>query len=714
MTLTLPVMHPSRAESGAGRVAALTAMAFGALALTCLGTLTLAAPPVPLGDNFQIGSDTGPDALGGRPAIAFDGTNFFVVWRESSGAILGARVSADGVPLDGAGIVLGSGTGTPSTAFGGSDFLTVWSNGEIYGSRVTPAGVLLDESPIQITTSGNSVKVRPISLAFDGTNYLIAWRTILDQIFVARVSTAGVIVDGPAGFQIGQGFYPWVAFDGTNYMVIWHGHGNGLDIFGNRIATDGTILDGTGFAISSAEEDQDHASVAFGSGGYFVAWHDTRGGDAGIYNDGSARGTRVSVGGVVLDNPAIEIAEPVRGPGPVNVTFDGEDFFVVWQEDLSPAKHRAVDVYGRRVSPAGVLLDAQGVPISTAFFHQWGPRTGFGGDRHFVAWSEGGRCEFITYSNQACVWGQVLSTNTPSKPASVEPSSPASVARGPVDWTVESSPTNQPLYAVWATSDTDVYAVGEETSLFHFDGTAWNTLATGLGQRMFGLWAAPDDVWAVGWCGYLNHYDGASVTNSPDCHGDTAFEVWAADPSDILTVAPLGGSFRYNGLAGLGGIPTGVSVGLWDIWGTGPSEVYAVGAFGTVLQYTGTDWASMAGIPTVQSLNAIWGTTTDDLWVVGDFGTILHFDGATWEQQPSGTTQHLLGVWGADDGSIYAVGTAGTILRRFEGAWLPENSGTELTLLGVSRGGSTMWAVGDGGLILRKKALIFADGFESG
>ena len=353
--------------------------------------------------------------LSGRPGIATNGEKFFVVWRDTttgSSVFLGARITPDAVNLDPGGISIGGSSSSsygiyPAVAFDGANYLVVWADtdGEVYAVRVTSGGVILDDPALKVTT-GASSKLRPVSIAFGGTNYLIAWRNTADAVKVARVSTSGTIIDDAAGITIGSGFYPWVAFDGTNYLVVWHawGSGSGLDIFGNRVSpTNGTVLDGTGFVICGASEDQDNASVAFDGTNYLVVWHDFRGGDTG-YNDGSVYGARVSTNGVVLDNPAIQISDLCRGQAPVTVAFDGTEFLVVWQVDYWHVEvTELVDVFAQKISTSGAHV-GEAIPICTAHGHQWGPRVSFNNvDKYIIAWTENSPNE-RAYG----VWGSIM------------------------------------------------------------------------------------------------------------------------------------------------------------------------------------------------------------------------------------------------------------------------------------------------------------------
>ena len=151
-----------------------------------------ARPRVPLPSALQGG------ALGGQaqgPGVAFDGTNYLVVWtdsREGGPKVYGARVSPGGTVLDQDGFAISAAAGSePTVAFDGTNYLVVWSNqASIVGARVDPGGTVLDPGGITISTRANA-QFQP-TLAFDGTNYLVVWTT--REPLHRRLRRAGVSV----------------------------------------------------------------------------------------------------------------------------------------------------------------------------------------------------------------------------------------------------------------------------------------------------------------------------------------------------------------------------------------------------------------------------------------------------------------------------------------------------------------------------------------
>jgi large repetitive protein len=171
---------------------------------------------------------------------------------------------------------------------------------------------------------------------------------------------------------------PAVAFDGTNYLVVWEDTRSGArDIYGIRVNPAGEVIDSGAIPISAATGDQRQPAIAFDGANYLVVWQDARSGTR-IY------GARVTPAGVVLDPLGIPIA---AGPGGLGrfkprLAFGGGKYLVAWEDT---AHDLLGDIYGGRVTPAGVVLDPDGVPILTTWQRHFSPHVAFDGTNYLVA-----------------------------------------------------------------------------------------------------------------------------------------------------------------------------------------------------------------------------------------------------------------------------------------------------------------------------------------
>jgi phosphoribosylformylglycinamidine (FGAM) synthase PurS component len=333
-------------------------------------------------------------------AIAFDGTNYLVVWEDGrSGGnprIYAARVDQTGNLLDPNGIAITTtNSQSPAVAFDGTNYLIVWKddrNGnysDIYGARVSPSGTVLDPSGIAISTAASN-QTSP-AIAFDGINYLVVWEDYRNgnygDIYGARITTQGSVLD-PSGIAISTANdnqrYPAITFGGANYLVVWqdyrYGTWYGWDIYGARVNTSGVVLDINGIAISSSDNYQWYPALTFDGTNYFVVWGDRRGGlPEKIY------GGRVSQSGTVLDPDGIPISTvATNGQYFPSVAFDNTNYLVVW-DDFRSTTH---NIMGARVTTAGAVLDPNGRYISNAARDQLYPVITFGTTNYFVVWDD--------------------------------------------------------------------------------------------------------------------------------------------------------------------------------------------------------------------------------------------------------------------------------------------------------------------------------------
>jgi hypothetical protein len=230
------------------------------------------------------------------------------------------------------------------------------------------------------------------------------------------------------------------------------------------------------------------------------------------------------------------------------------------------------------------------------------------------------------------------------------------------------------LFGVWASAPNDVFAVGRE--ILHYDGVQWSTMAgPDLPNAVYhAVWGTSgSDVYAVG--EYFEpfnsdnllvaHYDGITwsavdVGERPhqfgtDVHGTSGSDVYVTG-----YVFPGDGSFalHYNGTSWDHALTGG---GLLNsVWANAPDDVFASGydgQSGFIQHYDGQNWTQT----TLSRLRVrgLWGASASDVYAAGDEG-IFHFDGNAWSTV---FDQEVAAVWGASATDVFAVGAGGLIVH---------------------------------------------------
>jgi hypothetical protein len=176
-----------------------------------------------------------------------------------------------------------------------------------------------------------------------------------------------------------------VASNGDLYLGVWYASTpSGFDIYGARITKEGKILDEEEIQICTAPNDQMFPSVAWDGESFFVVWQDRRNGKRwDIY------GTRISIDGEVLNPDGIPIALGKSTNDQVSPTlsFDGENYIVVWQGKVTS---KVWNVYFSIVSVSkdGEVTVKGKKAISPIAKNQISPAVAFNGENYFIVWQD--------------------------------------------------------------------------------------------------------------------------------------------------------------------------------------------------------------------------------------------------------------------------------------------------------------------------------------
>lgn len=341
------------------------------------------------------------------PAAAANGDNYLVVWRDTrQTGIYGTLVTPDGrvsvtngFPVSGA----ANDQYTPAAAALGTNYLVVWQDyrratspqyhSDIYGTRVTGNGVVLDPSGLAVCSRTNS-QFSP-AVAASGTNWLVAWEDYDpagNDILATRVSETGTLLDADAIVVVHAGnaqAYPSLA-GGADFLALWQDYRQtstndyaGL-IWANRIREDGAVQIREGFPVSYGSGHQWRPKGATYGDSALIAWQ-----DSARY----AASTLAEIRAAPLDLATNAVFPDFLVSGAVNaelspaVAASGTNILAVWS-DTRNSETTGRDIYGVRFTAEGSLRDLAAIPICLASNRQAEPVLAGNATHFLVAWAD--------------------------------------------------------------------------------------------------------------------------------------------------------------------------------------------------------------------------------------------------------------------------------------------------------------------------------------
>jgi len=243
---------------------------------------------------------------------------------------------------------------------------------------------------------------------------------------------------------------------------------------------------------------------------------------------------------------------------------------------------------------------------------------------------------------------------------------------------------------VWGAADDDLWIVGENGRVLHWDGVAMTPIELGTTSYLTGVWGtSASDVWIIGTEGTVLHYDGVAWTSRPVPPDVVLQAIWGASADDVwvsgTAYAPYPDPEQpwYDGSAGL--------IYRWQpATGTWLEEVRRTRYYGSA------------------DFDGLGGSSATDVWAVGSdhpagaacsYSGAMRYDGTAWRTVPIPDELQCrsfqsveVGAPGADVWvSGFAEGDSG--LRYDDGVWSEAERGTD-GLMDFDHRGDRLWGVG--------------------
>jgi hypothetical protein len=208
------------------------------------------------------------------------------------------------------------------------------------------------------------------------------------------------------------------------------------------------------------------------------------------------------------------------------------------------------------------------------------------------------------------------------------------------------SGTTMDMHDIWANAPNDIWAVGAQGTVEHFDGTSWRDVAVPTTADVISVWGSPTDVigepiyvWALTGGDTGIRWDGTSWTALSSLTGintgrpgvswsmitgtspnDTwVFGVDHPIPNNMDIGLPV--SRHWNGISWSRGVPDDYAFAGGDDSLDGAGGLWVGGS--TVFRMESLGWATIyTGYPGEQI--SLWGNGVGPVWVLGRDGSLMH------------------------------------------------------------------------------------------
>lgn len=245
---------------------------------------------------------------------------------------------------------------------------------------------------------------------------------------------------------------------------------------------------------------------------------------------------------------------------------------------------------------------------------------------------------------------------------------------GQWEWIEMESPTTVDLAAVWGTAWQNIYAVGEDGVILHFDGTGWSHVVYDSPTKpnlhaIVGTSAS--QIWATGANLFMLEFDGSQWEQQ-----DTVF--WPPEGTD-----------DYHGICA-----------------ESTEDAYVVGKGAKIAVFNGWEWSFGSDYDMEADFHTVACTAGTDVFIAGHnhaafASSVLIrytplYDSVVMPHEPS---DNMYGITGDQDGNFWAVGfddgVGSKLYRLIEGGWTVETTSPH-ELLGMWADKVVgVWAVGN-------------------